>query len=69
MDGFFGASGLWHIAFLVCVSYQVWPVGAAGGPFWHTGKDACVCLCGLLEQLASLFGTEAKESMCALLAC
>ena len=33
----------------VCV--PVWPSGAAGGPFWHGGKGACVCLFGVLARV------------------
>ena len=45
------------------------PVDAVGGPFWHGGKGACVCLFGLLMLLVGLFGTEARTRVCAFFAC
>jgi len=38
-----------------------WPVGAAGGPFWHGGNGAC--LFGRVVQQVGLFGTEARVCM------
>jgi len=35
----------------VCVPF--WLVGAAGGPCWHGGKGACVCLFGLLARVCA----------------
>jgi len=69
MEGLLGASGLWHRAFLVCVSHQVWPVGAAGGPYWHGGKGACVRLFGRVVQMVGLFDMEVRTCACAFLAC
>ena len=51
----------------MCMS--LWPVDAVGGPFWHGGEDACVCLLDLLMQLVGLFGMEARARVCAFLAC
>ena len=41
----------------VCMPF--WPVGAAGGPFWHGGNGVCV----------GLVGMEARARVCAFLAC
>jgi len=46
-----------------------WPVDAVGGPFWHGGEGACVCLFGLLDQVVGLVHTEARTRVYAFLAC
>ena len=51
----------------MCVPF--WPVGAGVGPCCHGGKDACVCLFGLLMQLVGLVGMEVSARVCAFLTC
>jgi len=37
------------------VRVPFWPGGAVGGPFWHGGKGACVCLFDRVVQLGGPF--------------
>ena len=49
----------------VCVPFGL--VGLAGGPFWHGGKGACVCLFWLVGACVCLFGLLAR--VCAFVVC
>jgi len=51
----------------VCMPF--WPVDAVGGPCWHRGKGACVCLFGLLMQVMGLVDMEARARVYVFVAC